>query len=60
MCAYLSKSENENSVAIKQAVRNAFEKKLNDYEQMESVANAYINKMECSIQECVYHILPGQ
>ena len=27
---------------------------------MKSVANAYLNKRECSIQECVYHILPGQ
>ena len=27
---------------------------------MKSVANAYINKRECSIQECAYHTLPGQ
>ena len=60
MFAYLSKSENECLVAMKQAVRDAFEKELNNYEQMKSVANAYINKRECSIQECVYHILPGQ
>ena len=39
---------------------NAFEKELNKYEQMKSLANAYINKRKCSIQECVYHILPGQ
>ena len=45
---------------MKQAVRDAFEKELNNYEQMKSVANAYINKRECSIQEYVYHILPGQ
>ena len=45
---------------MKQAVRDAFEKELNNYEQMKSVANAYINKRECSIQECVYHILLGQ
>ena len=43
-----------------ETVRDAFEKELNNYEQMKSVANAYINKRECSIQECVYHILPGQ
>ena len=60
MCAYLSKSENECSVAMKQAVRDAFEKELSNYEQMKSVANAYINKREHSIQESVYHILPGQ
>ena len=27
---------------------------------MKSAANAYINKKECSIQECVHHILLGQ
>ena len=60
MCVYLSKPESECSLAIKQAVRNAFEKELNNYEWMKSVASAYVNKRECSIQEYVYHILPGQ
>ena len=60
MCAYLSKSENKCSVAMKQALRDAFEKELSNYDQMKSVANAYSNKKECSIQECVYHVLPGQ
>ena len=60
MYAYQSKSGSECSVAMKQAVRDAFEKELNNYEQMKSVANAYINKRECSIRECVYHISPGQ
>ena len=46
MCDYLSKSENECSVAMKQAVRDAFEKELNSHEQMKSVTNAYINKRE--------------
>ena len=27
---------------------------------MKSVANTYINKRECSIQECLHHILPRQ
>ena len=27
---------------------------------MKPVAYAYINKRECSVQECVYHALPGQ
>ena len=58
MWAYLSKSESECSVAMKQAVQNAFEKELGNYEQIKSVSNAYINKRECSMQECVYNILP--
>ena len=60
MCLYLPKSESECSVAMKQVVQDAFEKDLYNYEQMKSVANLYINKKECSIHECVYHILPGQ
>ena len=59
MCAYLSKSESECSVAKKKAVQDALEKELDNYEQMKSVFNAYLNKRECSTQECVYHILPG-
>ena len=60
MFAYLSKSESGCSVAMKQAVQNAFEKELDNFGQMKSVANAYKNKRECSIQEYGYHILPGQ
>ena len=59
MCAYLSKSEDECSLAMTQAVRDAFERELDNHEQMRSVANAYLNKKICSIQECVYHVLPG-
>ena len=60
VCAYLSKSEDECSLAMTQAVRDAFEKELDNLEQMKSVANVYLNKRECSAQECVYYILPGQ
>ena len=60
MCAYLSKSENECSVAMKEAAQDAFEKELNNYKHMNSVANAYVNKRECSIQECFFHTLPRQ
>ena len=60
MCIYLSKSEDECSLAMTQAVRDAFERELDNHEQMRSVTNAYLNKREYSIQECVYHVLPGQ
>ena len=60
MCAYLSKSEDECSLAMTQAIRDAFERELDNHEQMRSVANAYLNKRECCIQECVYHVLSGQ
>ena len=42
MCAYLSKSEIECSVLMKQAAQDAFEKELDNYEQMKSVANSYV------------------
>ena len=38
------RSESECLLAIKQAVRNAFSKELNNYEQLKSVASAYISK----------------
>ena len=59
MCAFLSKSEDECSLAMTQAVRDAFERELDKHGQMRSVANAYLDKTECSIQECVYHFLSG-
>ena len=60
MCANLSKSENECPQAMSQAVKEASEDKLDNYQQMKSVAQTYVNKRECSIQECVYHVLSGQ
>ena len=44
--------------SVTQAVRDAFEKELDNHEQIKSVANVYLNKRECSVQGCVYHILP--
>ena len=49
MCTYISKSEDECSQAMRQALKEAFEDK-----QMKSVAQKYINKTECSIKQCVY------
>lgn len=57
MCAYLPKSETECTEAMSQAVNNAFEKNLDNYEQMKTVAYTFTNKREHSIQECVYHTL---
>ena len=59
MCAYLSKSEDECSHLMKQATEDAFEKKLDNYNQMKLIAHSYINGKECSVQECVYHVLSG-
>lgn len=37
-----------------------FKRNLDNSRQMKPVAYAYINKRECSVQECVYYILSGQ
>ena len=60
MCTYLSKSEDEYSHAIQEAFKDAFRKNLDNYNQMKSIAHAYTNNRECSVQECLYHVLPGQ
>ena len=60
MFVYLSKSEDECSLALSQAVKNAFERNLDNYQQMKLVVSVYVNKRECSIQECAYHILAAQ
>ena len=41
MCSYLSKQEDECSQAMKQAVKEAVENNLGNYQQMKSVAHAY-------------------
>ena len=44
MCLYLSKSEDELTQAMTQAVKVAFGKNLDNYEQMKSVAYVYASK----------------
>ena len=58
MCAYFSKSEDESSEAMKQAAKEAKGLNKSSYEQMKSIAKAYITKRECSVQETVYHVMP--
>ena len=58
MCSYFSKSEDECSLAMRQAAKEAFEKKLDRYSTMRAIVRAYANKRECSVQEAVFHILP--
>ena len=60
MCVYLSKSEDKCSQAMSQALKEVFEDKLDNYQQMKSVAQTYVNKREFSIQKCVHQVLSGQ
>ena len=58
MCAYLSKSEETCSQAMKHALRESIEKKQGNYEQMCAVAHAYASNREFSVQEALCHGLP--
>ena len=49
VCAYLSKSEDECSFAMTQAVWDEFEKELDNHAQMKSVANVYLNVISLAI-----------
>ena len=60
MCACLSKSEDECSHAIQEAFKDAFRKNLDQYNQMKPIVHEYTNNRECSVQEYLYHVLPGQ
>ena len=57
MCAYLSKSEESCSYAMKQALEISIEHKENRYEQMNAIAQAYVSNWEYSVLEAVYHCL---
>ena len=58
MHAYLSKSENTYSNAMKQALKASIKNKCSDYEQMKAISRAYSSNWERSVQEAVYHCLP--
>ena len=57
MCAYLSKSEETCSQAMKHPLRESVEKRQGNYEQMCAEAHAYASNWECSVQKTVYHCL---
>ena len=58
MCAYLSKSEDNCSYAMKQALKVSIENKGSNYDQMKATAPAYSSNQGCSVQEAVYHCSP--
>ena len=58
MCAYLSKSEDESTEAMKQAAKEAYENGKTIQERMKSISKAYRTQREMSIQEAVSIVLP--
>ena len=60
MCECLSKLEDEYSHAMQEGRRYIFSKNLGSCNQIKSITHAYKNNRERSVQECIYHVLPGQ
>ena len=58
MCAYLGKSGDTCSNAMKQALKLSIENKCNNYEQMKTIVCAYSSNRKCFVQEAVYQCLP--
>ena len=53
-----SKSEDKCSFALKQAAREAFDTKLDQFNTVKNILKAYTSNKECSVQEAVYNIFP--
>ncbi|XP_066935952.1 uncharacterized protein [Clytia hemisphaerica] len=58
MCAYISKSEDESTEAMKQAAKEALESNASLREKMKSISRAYRTHREMSLQEAVSIVLP--
>jgi len=58
MCAYISKSEDESTEAMKQAAKEALDSNQSLREKMKSISRAYRTHREMSIQEAVSIFLP--
>ena len=54
MCVFMSRSEDNCSNAMKQALKTSTECKCRNYEQMRAVAHVYYSNRERSVQEAVY------
>ena len=54
MCQCFSKTEDQCLQALKQAAKEAYENNMYHHD-----TKAYLNSRQCSVQEAVYHILPG-
>ena len=57
MCAYF-KSEDETSESMKQAEKEAFNTNKTNIEQTRAIARNYSTKIECSVLEALYLIMP--
>ena len=45
---------------MQETFQDVFSKNLDNYNQIIIITHAYTNNWECSVQKCVYQVLPGQ
>ena len=56
MCQFSSKSEDQCSKEIKQAVKKDFQNNMHHHDTMKTIAKSYLSSSEGSVQEIVLHI----
>lgn len=57
MYSYFPKSEGQCSKAMQKVLKVAFQNNMHHYERMKTSSQAYLSKLEFSVQKAVYHIL---
>ena len=57
ICKYFSKTKGQNSQAMNQAVKEAFENNMHYHDTMKTIAKAYLSSWEYFVQEAAYNIL---
>lgn len=57
MCSYFPKNEGHCSKAMQKVLKVAFQNNMHHYERMKTSSQAYLSKLEFSVQKAVYHIL---
>lgn len=53
MCSYVSKIEDQCSQAMKNVAKEQFKNNLHHQGTVKTISQAYVNKLECSVQEAV-------
>ena len=57
MCQYFSRTKDQCSQAMKEEVKKAVQNNMCHHETMKTMAKAYLNNRECSVQESLCYIL---
>lgn len=58
MCQCCTQTKDQCLQAMKKTAKKTFENSMHHYGIKKTIAKAYLNSQEYSVQETVYHILP--